>query len=107
MSYVIGFVLSIITTLLAYYFVVNNLWPKEILVFIILGIAVVQLIVQMVFFLHIGHGSRWKAATFYLTVLMILILVVGTVWIMHNLDYNMMQMSPEEMTQYMHENQGI
>ena len=106
-SYVIGFVLSIITTLMAYIFVVNDLWSMDVLVFIVLGIAIVQLVVQMVFFLHIGHGSRWKAVTFYFTLLVVAIIVVGTIWIMYHLDYNMMQMSPGEMKEYMHENQGI
>lgn len=106
-SYVIGFILSIITTLLAYVFVVNELWPPQMLVYIVLGIAVVQLIVQMVFFLHLGRGSRWKALTFYFTLLVIGIIVIGTIWIMNNLDYNMMHMSPEEMTEYMHKNQGL
>ena len=106
-SYVVGFVLSIITTLLAYVFVVNELWPPQALVYIVLAIAVVQLIVQMVFFLHLGRGSRWKALTFYFTLLIVAIVVVGTIWIMNNLDYNMMRMSPDEMKEYMHKNQGM
>lgn len=106
-SYVIGFVLSIVTTLLAYIFVVNELWSKDMLVYIVLAIAAVQLVVQMVFFLHLGRGSRWKAVTFYFTLLTIGIIIVGTIWIMNNLDYNMMQMSPEDMKEYMHKNQGI
>lgn len=106
-SYVVGFILSVITTLLAYIFVVNELWPPQMLVYIVLGIAVVQLVVQMVFFLHLGRGSRWKAVTFYFTLLVVGIIVVGTIWIMHNLDYNMMHMSPDQMTEYMHKNQGL
>lgn len=106
-SYVVGFVLSVITTLIAYFFVVNELWPKDVLVYIVLGIAVVQLIVQMVFFLHIGRGSRWKGLTFVFTIVIVLILVVGSVWVMDNLNYNMMEMSPDEMKQYMSENQGL
>lgn len=106
-SYVIGFVLSIVTTLLAYFMVVNQLLPKEMLIYAVLAIAVVQLIVQMVFFLHLGQGSRWKAATFYFTLLVVLIVVIGTIWIMHNLDYNMMHMSPDQMREYMQKNQGI
>lgn len=106
-SYVVGFVLSILTTLLAYFFVVNNLWPKETLVYVVLTIAVVQLIVQMVFFLHIGRGSRWKLLTFIFSVLIVGIVVVGSIWIMNNLNYNMMDMSPDEMRQYMSENEGI
>ena len=106
-SYVVGFVLSVITTLLAYFFVVNHVWPKDILVYVILGLAVVQLIVQLVFFLHVGRGSRLNIATFYFALAIILIIGVGSVWIMQNLDYNMMHMSPQQMEMYMYENQGL
>ena len=106
-SYVVGLVLSVAATLIAYFFVVNELWPKEMLTYIIMGIAVVQLAIQAVFFLHIGRGSHLKLVTFMFAILIVLILVVGSIWIMHNLDYNMMQMSPEQMQLYMHENEGI
>jgi len=106
-SYVTGFVLSIIATLIAYFFVVNSTFPKETLITVVLIIAVVQLIVQMVFFLHIGRGSHWKAVTFVFTAIFVLIVVVGTIWIMNNLNYNMMDMSPTEMQQYMEHNEGI
>ena len=106
-SYVVGFILSVLTTLLAYFFVVNDLWPKEMLVFIVMAIAVVQLIVQVVFFLHIGRGSRWKLMTFIFTILIVAIVVVGSIWIMDNLNYNMMDMTPQEQQQYMSEHEGI
>lgn len=107
LAYVIGFVGSVLLTLLAYFIVVQNIWPKEVLVIAVLAIAVTQLIVQVVFFLHIGHGSRWKLLTFVFTVLVVAIVVVGSIWIMDNLNYNMMDMSPDEMRQYMNENEGI
>jgi len=106
-SYIVGFVLSIATTLLAYFFVVNKLLPKESLIYVVMGIAVVQLVVQLVFFLHLGRGNRWKVITFAFALLVVLVVVIGSLWIMHNLDYNMMQMSPTEMTQYMNDNEGI
>lgn len=106
-SYIVGFVLSIITTLIAYYFVVNETFSTGMLIAVVLVIAVIQLVVQMVFFLHIGRGSRWKLLTFVFTILFVLLLVVGTVWVMHHLNYNMMDMSPTEMHQYMEENEGI
>lgn len=106
-SYVIGFVLSIVTTLLAYFLVVNKVFPTDVLVYVILGIAVVQLIVQVVYFLHVGRGGGWRLMTFVFTIFVVAILVVGSVWIMNNLDENMMHMSPDEQRQYMHENQGI
>jgi len=107
LSYIVGFILSILTTLAAYLVVVNHLWPMQTLVYIVLGIAVVQLIVQVVFFLHIGRGTHWKVVTFAFAILVILIVVVGTIWIMNNLDYNMMQMTPEQQQIYMLQHEGI
>ena len=104
---VIGFIASLITTLAAYFLVVNNMLTADLIVYAVLGIAVVQLIVQLVFFLHMGRGDHWKAISFYFTLIFVLIIVVGTIWVMHHLDYNMMHMSPDEMHQYMHENQGL
>lgn len=106
-SYVVGFVLSILTTLVAYLIVVKHLWPMSTLVYIVLGIAVVQLVVQLVFFLHIGRGSKLKLITFAFAILVILIVVVGSIWIMNNLNENMMHMSPDRMQLYMHQNEGI
>lgn len=106
-SYIVGFVLSVVATLIAYFFVVNHLWPKEMLMYVVLGIAVVQLIIQAVFFLHIGRGSQLKLVTFIFAILIVLIVVVGSVWIMNNLDYTMMQMSPDQMEIYMQQHEGI
>jgi len=106
-SYVVGLVLSVVATLIAYIFVVNHLWPKEMLVYIVMGIAVVQLAIQAVFFLHIGRGSHLKLVTFLFALLVVIVIVVGSIWIMHHLDYNMMNMSHDEMQMYMYENEGI
>lgn len=106
-SYVVGFILSILTTLLAFFFVVNKLLPVPALIYVVLAIAVVQLVVQVVFFLHIGRGSRWKLITFLFTILVVAIIVVGSVWVMDHLNHSMMELSPAEQRQYMHENQGL
>jgi len=106
-SYIVGFILSVFATLVAYLVVVNHIWPMETLVYIILGVAVMQLIVQSVFFLHIGQGSRWRLITFVFAIIIVLIVVVGTIWIMNNLDYNMMRMTPDQMQLYMKQHEGI
>jgi cytochrome o ubiquinol oxidase operon protein cyoD len=106
-SYVIGFVLSVITTLAAYFLVVNALLPQQALIYTVLAIAVVQLIVQVIFFLHIGRGSRWKLISFIFTVVVVAIVVVGSVWVMNHLNYNMMDMTPSEQHLYMSEHEGI
>jgi cytochrome o ubiquinol oxidase operon protein cyoD len=101
-SYVIGFVLAITLTLLAYFIVVNHLATGFTLLATLLGLAAVQLLVQLVFFLHLGRdkNSRWNVASFYFMLMVLVIFVGGSLWIMSNLNYNMM-MSPEEMNKFM------
>ena len=55
-------------------------------------LAAVQVIVHVVFFLHVNSskGQRWHAISFAYTILMSLILIVGTVWVMHNVHMLMM-----------------
>jgi cytochrome o ubiquinol oxidase subunit IV len=100
-SYSIGFGLAIIFTLAAYLTVASGWFSQVGAIAIISLLAVVQLITQLVFFLHLGRDKvKWKTAAFY-TMLIILILIVGgSLWIMYNLDYNMM-ISPEAMQEYM------
>ncbi|CAN5375428.1 hypothetical protein BH10PAT4_BH10PAT4_3470 [soil metagenome] len=106
-SYIVGFILSILTTLIAYLFVVNNVWPMQILIYVVMGLAVVQLIIQAVFFLHIGRGSHWKIITFAFAILIVLMVVVGSIWIMNNLNYNMMHMTHDEVEVYLKNHEGI
>jgi cytochrome o ubiquinol oxidase operon protein cyoD len=108
-SYIVGFVLSVVSTLLAYLLVVNHVWPMSMLIIIIAVLAVVQLVVQLIFFLHLGDekGPRWKLVTIVFAIIVVGILVVGSLWIMDNLNYNMMQFTPAQQNQYLKDNEGI
>lgn len=55
-------------------------------------LAVAQLLVQLVFFLHMGKESkpRWNAIVFSFMLLVVGIIVIGSIWVMNNLHYNMM-----------------
>lgn len=100
--YTIGFVLSLVLTLAAYYYVV--LHGSEMWLLVVLGtLALTQMIVQLVFFLHLGDevGPRYKLASFLFMLLVLAIVVIGSLWIMANLNYNMMHMGPNEKTNYM------
>jgi cytochrome o ubiquinol oxidase operon protein cyoD len=100
--YIIGFILAVTLTLVAYATVVNHWLSGGLLIGVIMGLAVVQLVVQLVFFLHLGRakGSRWNLAAFFFMLLVLLIIVGGSLWIMYSLNYNM-QMSPQDMDKYM------
>jgi len=108
-SYIIGFLLSVGLTLIAYGLVVNHVWGVTALIATIVILAIAQLAVQLIFFLHIGNekGARWKLVTFIFAAIVVLILVVGSLWIMDNLNYNMMHFTPAQQDQYLKANEGI
>lgn len=102
-KYIIGFVLSLVLTLVAFYLVEKELLSGTTLVLVLGGLALVQLVVQLTYFLHLGDevGPRYKLASFLFMGGILVIVVVGSVWIMDNLNYNMMDMSPQQKTDYM------
>ncbi len=101
-KYVIGFVLSLVLTLCAYWVTTSGV-DRTVLYWTLAVLALVQMIVQLVFFLHLGEEARprYKLATFLLMSLMLAILVVGSIWIMENMNYNMADMTPQEKNDYM------
>ena len=87
-SYLAGFIISVALTLAAYFAV--TLHSSGVL-WVIFGAAIVQLFVQLIFFLHIGKGpdARWTWLFFSFASLVVVIIVGGSLWIMANLNYNM------------------
>lgn len=93
-GYAAGFGLSLALTGVSFYLVDRHIDSRRLLFsddFIIIALAVlavIQLLIQMVFFLHLDRESkpRWNftALTFAATV--VLILVFGSIWIMNSLD---------------------
>ncbi|MGB3945951.1 MAG: cytochrome C oxidase subunit IV family protein [Candidatus Saccharimonadales bacterium] len=69
---------------------------------VLLALAVLQLTIQLICFLHLGlrDRSRSRTATFIFVFIMAAIIVVGSIWIMNNLDYRM-STSSEAMNEYM------
>jgi cytochrome o ubiquinol oxidase operon protein cyoD len=102
-SYILGFVFATVLTLIAYFMVVNHTLSGGALIGAIMGLASVQLLVQLFFFLHFGQekGSGWNQAAFYFMVMVLVIIVGGTLWIMYHLNYNMMAMPSDQMDHYM------
>ncbi len=100
--YVTGFILSLALTLMAYYVAVYH--PTHSLALLILVVlAITQLAVQLLYFLHLGEevGPKLKQLSFWFMATSLIIIVVGSVWIMSNLNERMMHFSPQEKTEYM------
>lgn len=93
-SYILGFLLSVFLTLAAYFAVVYQWFPKDVTLMTIIGLALAQGVVQLVLFLHLGHETkpRSKLIMFLLTVLILAIVILGTLWIMYDLDDRTMHM---------------
>ncbi len=91
-TYLTGFILSVILTVIPFWMVMTGAAPHSTLIGVVIVTAVVQLLVHLVCFLHMNSSSeeRWNLVAFIFTVLIIAIVVVGSIWIMWNLNHNMM-----------------
>lgn len=91
-SYLTGFLLSILLTLVAYFIVVEHVFSSRILVYTIIGLGIVQMLIQLLFFLHLGQEPKpyWNCQLFLFMITILLIIVIGSLWIMENLRYNVM-----------------
>lgn len=101
-KYSIGFVLSLMLTIAAYTLVAGDWKTSGILV--VLGIlAIAQMVVQLLFFLHLSDESRprYKLAAFIFMAGSLIIIVVGSLWIIENMNYNMTEMTPAQKDSYM------
>ena len=91
-TYVLGFILSILLTFAAYYLVVGHFLTGWVLDYAIVSLTVVQILVQLLFFLHLGNEPKpyWNLLVFSFMVLVVAIIVLGSLWIMYDLDYRTM-----------------
>ncbi|HEY0286595.1 MAG TPA: cytochrome o ubiquinol oxidase subunit IV [Pseudomonas sp.] len=91
-SYMIGFVLSIILTAIPFGLVMFPTISKVATLWIILIFAVVQVLVHLVYFLHLDRSAaqRSNVIAFAFAGLVIFLLVGLTVWIMFSIHTAMM-----------------
>lgn len=104
--YVSGFVMSIVLTIIPFGIVMTHALGGWELVTVLIISAILQLFVQLIFFLHLNRESKphWNSLAAAFAALVILILVVGSLWIMNNLDYNM---NSQKDSEYIIKDEGI
>ena len=90
-DYAVGFILSVILTAAAFAVVMSRVMAPEPTVFTIAGLAAVQVMVHLVCFLHLSTASaqRWNVTAMAFAVVVVVILIVGSLWIMHNMSDHM------------------
>jgi len=88
----LGYISALILMAAAYRIVVHYHLTDTALTWTILSLAGFSALLQLFFFLHVGMGDkpRWHLISFVFTALILFIVVIGTIWIMNSLDYNMM-----------------
>lgn len=103
MKYVIGFLLSLLITLGAYFLVTGHIFTGVGLSLVLGILALSQAVVQLYLFLHLDNESRprLKLLSLVFMLLILVIVVAGSLWIMYHLNYNMLELSPEQKDSYL------
>ncbi|CDZ70569.1 Cytochrome o ubiquinol oxidase subunit IV [Neorhizobium galegae bv. orientalis] len=99
-SYLIGFSLSVILTAIPFWLVMSGAIDSKLFTaFLVMGLGVIQIVVHMVYFLHMNPRSEggWTMMALLFTLVLVGITLAGSLWVMHHLNTNMMPMSPEMM----------
>jgi cytochrome o ubiquinol oxidase operon protein cyoD len=91
-DYTIGFILSVILTAIPFWLVMTHQLPPDTTKFVILGFAAVQVVVHMIYFLHMNSKSEggWNMMAMLLTVILLFIVLTGSIWVMYHMNANMM-----------------
>ena len=101
-SYVTGFVLSVILTAIPFWLVMGGVLNDTLKTsIVIMAMAAVQIVVHMIYFLHMNTKSEggWTFMSLTFTLILVVITLVGSIWVMYHMDQNMMPMSPHEALQ--------
>ena len=92
-GYMIGFFLSIILTAIPFAVVMGDVFEnRTTTVAVIAFFAVVQIIVHMVFFLHMNGKIEggWTLMSTIFTLVFVAVTLAGTLWVMNHMNANMM-----------------
>ena len=106
-SYAVGFMLSLIFTFAPYFMVTQHIGQGWVLGLALAIFAISQVLVQLVFFLHLGREKRprWHSLAFGFMTVVVVIVVFGSLWIMNNLNYH--TMSGPSVDQYIQDEEAI
>ncbi len=92
-SYAIGFLLSVVLTAIPFWLVMAKVIDSSATAgLVLLGFAAVQIVVHMVYFLHMNSKSEggWSMLALLFTIMLVVIMLAGSIWVMYHLNHNMM-----------------
>ncbi|CAG2131548.1 hypothetical protein LMG19282_00513 [Cupriavidus campinensis] len=92
-GYLTGFVLSVFLTAIPFWLVMGDVFDKtSTTAAVILLLGAVQIVVHMIFFLHMNARSEggWNMLSLIFTLVLVVITLAGSLWVMFHLNSNMM-----------------
>ena len=92
-DYLIGFFLSVVLTAIPFALVMTNAFADtRITAGLCMAFALVQIVVHMVYFLHMNAKVEggWSLLALLFTVALVVIMLAGSVWVMVHMNANMM-----------------
>lgn len=92
-GYLTGFVLSVFLTAVPFWLVMGEVFEKtSTTAIVILLIGAVQIVVHMIYFLHMNAKSEggWNMLSLMFTLVLVVITLTGSLWVMFHLNSNMM-----------------
>jgi cytochrome o ubiquinol oxidase operon protein cyoD len=91
-DYTIGFILSVILTAIPFWLVMTHQLAPGTTKYVILAFAAVQVVVHMIYFLHMNSSSEggWNMMALLLTIVLLVIVMTGSIWVMLHMNANMM-----------------
>jgi cytochrome o ubiquinol oxidase operon protein cyoD len=98
-GYMTGFILSVILTAIPFWIVMSGgLHSSSETALVVLGIAAVQIVVHMIYFLHMNSKSEggWTLLALIFTIVLVVITLSGSIWVMFHLNHNMMPAMMEQ-----------
>jgi cytochrome o ubiquinol oxidase subunit IV len=98
-GYMTGFVLSVILTVIPFWLVMGNVLDNSLVTtLVILALGGIQMVVHVVYFLHMSTKSEggWTFMALIFTITLVVIMLAGSVWVMYHLNYNMMPMDAHD-----------
>ena len=102
-GYLTGFVLAAVLTVIPFWLVMGDVIAnRQVLILVILALAIVQIFVHIVYFLHLDTRSEsgWNMMAFIFTAVLVIIVLGASIWVMYNENMNMVPMSPQYQQQH-------
>jgi cytochrome o ubiquinol oxidase subunit IV len=97
-TYTIGFILSVILTAIPFWLVMGKVLDNPgNTALILLGLGAVQIVVHMVYFLHMNAKSEggWNMLALIFSAILVIIVLSGSIWVMYHMNHNMMPGMPD------------